>query len=91
MVPPDCNITLFSINYVNFKAAEGFQVFQYLPVVVNRNSFYFCWEFLQFVHDARLLNSRPFQQIRASNDVYKFSFLSKDNSNMEQFTYLRRC
>ena len=45
-VPPDCNITLFSINYVNCKAAEGFQVFQCLPVVVNRNSFYRCWESL---------------------------------------------
>ena len=57
MVPPDCKITLFSINYVKCKAAEGFQVVQYLPVVVNRNSFYLCWESLQFVHDTIILKT----------------------------------
>ena len=51
-----------------------FQTTMFYKILMGHVGISFPPEVHEITRATRLLNSRPFQQIRVSNDVYKFSF-----------------
>ena len=68
-----------------------FQTTMFYKILMGHVGISFPPEVHEITRATRLLNSRPFQQIRVSNDVYKFSFYPRTIVTWNNLPILRRC